>query len=168
MSVPPPGSQARVNKPLTCSVPDVSSPGTERSWITVSCWVHSATSPVSGLVSEPSKDSRKCRCSRFPLASYSRLPTTDRLWEIRSSVPSQMMPDGSSTTSGSLKARLQEMWFPTRKQLALNCVGTGGFNVLGSMDAPAAAPGGARDTTTATAARAAQTAILLVLLVFMS
>src|SRR6478736_5898855 len=51
------------------------------------------------------------------------------------------MPEGSSTMSGSLKARLQEMWFPTWKQLALKFAGTGGFSVLGSMGvipAPAA------------------------------
>jgi len=35
--------------------------------------------------------------------------------------------------SGSLKARQQAIWFPTRKHVGLNSAGTGGFNVLGSM-----------------------------------
>src|SRR3954451_4687873 len=80
---------------------------------------------------------------------------TERDCVISSSVPAHTMPDGSSMMSGSLNARLQEMWFPTWEQVALNAAGTGGFRVLGSMDCLAVA-GGASDKLTRTApARAA-------------
>src|SRR4051795_6188533 len=59
---------------------------------------------------------------------------TERDCVISSSVPAHTMPDGSSMMSGSLNARLQEMWFPTWEQVALNAAGTGGFRGLGSMD----------------------------------
>src|SRR4051794_41554922 len=62
------------------------------------------------------------------------------------------MPDGSSTMSGSLKARLHELWLPMRRQVALKFAGTGGFNELGATGSffpPAAAVLGAARGRTA-------------------